>query len=98
MPSEWDQSTVVPIFKGKGDIRNCSCNRAVKLHAHGMKEMERVVEKRLKRIVTVDETQFGFMPERGTIDDVFILRKLQEENHAKGKKLDMCFVDQENAF
>ena len=32
-----------------------------------------VVEERFCRIVTVDETQLGFMPERGTIDAVFIL-------------------------
>ena len=41
---------------------------------------------------------FGFMPERGTIDAVFILRRLQEEYHDKGKKLCMCFVDLEKAF
>ena len=49
---------------GKGDVRNCSCNRAVKLLEHGMKVVERVLEKRLSRIVSVDEIQFGFMPER----------------------------------
>ena len=38
------------------------------------------------------------MPERGTIDAVFILRRLQEEYHAKGKKLYMCFVDLEKVF
>ena len=38
-------------------------------------------------IVFVDEMQFGFMPERGTIDAVFILRRMPEECHAKGKKL-----------
>ena len=38
-------------------------------------------------IVNVDEMQFGFMSERGTIDAVFILRRLQEEYYAKGKKL-----------
>ena len=32
--------------------------------------MERVFGKRLNRIVTVDEMQFGFMPERGTINAV----------------------------
>ena len=55
---------VVPIFKGKGDIHNCSYNRAVKLHEHGMKVVEMVLEKRLCRMVTVDEMQFGFIPER----------------------------------
>ena len=36
--------------------------------------------------------QFGFIPERETIDAVYILRRMQE-HHAKGKKLSMCFVD-----
>ena len=31
--------------------------------------------------MSVDEMQFGFMPERGTIDAVFILRWMQEEYH-----------------
>ena len=42
--------------------------------------------------------QFGFMPERGTIDAVFILRRMQEEYHTKGKKLYVCFVGLEKAF
>ena len=48
--------------------------------------------------MTVDEMQFGFMPERGTIDAVFILRRMQEEYHAKGKKLYVCFENLEKAF
>ena len=98
MPAEWALSIMVTIFKGKGDIRNCSCYRAVKLFECGMKVVERVLEKRLCGIMPVDEMQFGFMPERGTIDAVFILRRLQEEYHAKGKKLYMCFVYLEKAF
>ena len=42
--------------------------------------------------------QFGFMPERGTIDAVFILRRMQEEYHAKGKTLYMCIVDLEKGL
>ena len=38
---------VVPIFKGKGDIRNNSCYRAVRLLEHGMKLMKRMLEERL---------------------------------------------------
>ena len=46
----WFQSS-----KGKGGIRNCRWYRAVKLLGHGVKVVERVLEKRLSRIVTVDE-------------------------------------------
>ena len=49
-------------------------------------------------MVTVDEMHFSFLHDRGTIDVVFILRRMQEECHAKGKKLYMCFVDLEKAF
>ena len=38
------------------------------------------------------------MPEIETIDAVFILRILQEENHAREKRLYMCFVDPGKAF
>ena len=42
--------------------------------------------------------QFGFMPERGTSDTVFILRRMQDEYNSKGKKLYMCLVDLKKAF
>ena len=38
------------------------------------------------------------MPDKDAIDAVFILRKLQKELCAKGKKLFMCFVDLEKVF
>ena len=44
------------------------------------------------------EIQFGFITERGTIDAVYILRRMQEVYYAKGKKLHMCFVDLEKAL
>ena len=42
--------------------------------------------------------QFDFMPESGTIDAVFIFRRMQEEYHVKEKKLCMCFLDLKKAF
>ena len=46
---------MVPIIKVKGDKRNCCCYGAVKLLERGMKVVERVLEKRLNIIVSVDE-------------------------------------------
>ena len=77
---------VVPIFKGKGGIMNCSFYRAMKLFE--------VVEvcKRFDEIMTVSEIQFGFLLVETTIDAVLILRRLQEAYHVKGKNC-ICFVD-----
>ena len=47
----------------------------------------------MRLMVKVDEMQFGFMPGKGTIDAVFILKGLQEKYLDKEKKLYMCFVD-----
>ena len=38
------------------------------------------------------------MPERGTTGALFILRRLQEEYHAKAKKFYMCSVYLEKTF
>ena len=43
--------------------------------------------------MTVDEIQFGLMPERRTTDSVFIMIRMQEEYRTKRKKLSMYFVD-----
>ena len=77
---------------------NCIAYRGVKLPEHAMKIVQKVLERRLQRMVKVDEIQFGFMPGKGTIDAVFILRRLQEEYLDKEKKLYVCFVDLEKAF
>ena len=42
--------------------------------------------------------QFGFMPVRGTTDELFVVRRMQEEDRDKKKKLYMCFVAIEKAL
>ena len=51
-------------LQGKGNIRNCCCYGAVKLLEHGMKVVERLLEKRPHRIMSADEMQFVFISER----------------------------------
>ena len=97
MPDEWKTSVIVPIFKGKGDVMSCGSYRGVKLLEHAMKIVERVLERRIQTLVNLNEMQFGFMPGNGTVDAIFIVRRMQEEYQKKGKKLYMCFVDMEKA-
>ena len=78
---------MVQIFKGKGNAMSCAAERGVKLLEHAMKIVEKVLERRLRHMVKVDEMQFGFIPGKGTIDAVFILRRLQQEYLDKEKKL-----------
>ena len=62
MPEEWKTSVVVPICKEKGDVIDCGAYRGVKLLEHAMRIVERVLEKRIRELVKVDDMQFGFIP------------------------------------
>ena len=77
---------------------NSGMHRGVKLVEHAMKIIEKVLEKRLRKVVKIDDMQFGFIPGKGTINTVFILRRIQEEYLAEQKKLYVCPVDLKKAF
>ena len=79
MPEEWRKSELVPLYKGKGNTKECGNYRGIKLMSHTMKLWERVIEARLRKVVQIAEQQFGFMPGRSTIDAIFSLRMLLEK-------------------
>ena len=52
----------------------------------------------IRQVVSTDDSQFGFVPGRGTTDAIFVIRQLQEKYLAANKRLYMAFVDLEKAF
>ena len=44
-----------------------------------MKIIERVLQKRIKKLANIESMQFAFMPGRGTTDVLFIVQRMQEE-------------------
>lgn len=98
MPSDWEESEIVPIFKQKGDPLACGNFRGIKLLEHPMKIFERILDQKLRKIVTINDMQFGFRQGRGTIDAVFIVTQLQEKYMEKKKDLYFTFVDLEKAY
>jgi len=86
---------MVNVYKGKGDALECGSYRGIKLLDHVMKVFERVIERRVRNRVKIDDMQFGFRPGRGTTDAIFVVRQIQEKFLAKKKELWMAFVDLE---
>ena len=98
IPSDWEESFIINIYKGKGDALVRENYKGLKLLDHVMKGTERVVEVLIHERVAIADMQFSFMPGLGTTDAIFILRQMQEKHHAKNKKLYFAFVDLEKAF
>ena len=48
----------------------CGSYRGIRLLEHKLKIFERVVETRVRRIVKIDDLQFGFMAGRGISDGI----------------------------
>ena len=98
MPSEWNDSIIISLYKGKGEALDRGNYWGLKLTEHILKVMEHIIEDFIWNIVNIDDIQFGFMPEHGTTDTIFIVRQIQEAYIRKNRNLFFAFVDLEKAF
>jgi len=80
IPNEWRDSVIIPIYKEKGNIQDCSNHRGIKLMSHTMKIWERINESRIRKETVIGDEQLGFMPGKGTTDAVFARRQLMERH------------------
>ena len=55
MPDEWRRRVLVPLYKGKGDIKKCGNYWGIKLMSHIMKLWERIIEARIRKKATIAE-------------------------------------------
>src|SRR5664279_6497592 len=98
IPSDWRKRWMVKVYKGKGDALECSSYRGIKLLDHVMKIIERVIEKRVRSKVFINDMQFGFRPGKGTTDAIFIVKQIQERFLERKMDLWMAFVNLEKSF
>ena len=76
VPSDWEQSFIVCLYKGKGDALERGNYCGLKLTEQVMKILERIVSL-IRQLVSIDDSHFGFVPGRGTTDAIFVVRQLQ---------------------
>ena len=99
VPSEWSKMMVTPIYK-KGDTSNPENYRPISLLSIPGKVFNRILlEKIRERTETfTSNTQFGFRPNKGTIDTIFIVRQITEKAKERGVNLHFNFIDFKSAF
>ncbi|KAJ3644059.1 hypothetical protein Zmor_026733 [Zophobas morio] len=81
MPEQWSEAVFCPIFK-KGDITKCENYREIALIDVTYKHMEK----------RVGEYQAGFRKNRSTVDQIFILKQLEEVHYEQGINLYLLFI------
>ncbi|KAK6763360.1 hypothetical protein RB195_023894 [Necator americanus] len=97
-PDVWQTSVTVPVWKGKGDIADCTSYRPIRLLCHTIKVFERVLEARLRKIVSVSLNQCDFVKDCSTIDAIHAVRILLEKHREKNRSVHLAFLDLEKAF
>lgn len=65
-------SSLVPIFKRKGDSLSSNSYRGIRLLEHAFKVYEKVLYGRLTKLVGIDKMQYRIMLGKGTVDPVLI--------------------------
>ena len=98
IPQVWKTSITVPIWKGKGDVLECSNYRPIRLLCHTMKIFEQIINNRIGHIVTITPNQCGFVRGSSTTDAIHAVRLLVERHREKNKSIHVAFLDLEKAF
>ena len=78
LPEDWKAACIVPVYKGKGDRRDCANYRGISILSipgkiYGRVLINRVIESTKEQVA---EEQGGFRSGRGCIDQIFILKRL----------------------
>ena len=100
-PKSWSSSVIVPIFK-KGDNKNPDNYRGISLVSNMAKLFTSILNTRLlewsKSNDIITDAQFGFKPNCGRREAIFVLHSLISNTISKSKRLYCAFIDFKKAF
>ena len=67
-------------------MTECNNYTGIRLLCHDMKLYDRLVEDRLRQVIEISSTQYGFQQGKSTTEPIFALRMMQEK-HLEKKNL-----------
>ena len=99
VPQDWKESLIVKIPK-KGDLSKCGNWRGISLLSVPSKILGRIIIDRIRDGVDnpLRKEQAGFRKNRGTTEQIFILRNIVEQSIEWNASLYINFLDFEKAF
>ena len=99
-PVEWILAMIVSLYKGKGDVYECSNLRGISLLSVVGKVYGRGLINRIRDRTegVISEVQSGFRKGRGCTDQTFAVRQICEKYVRKGRDVYFAFLDLEKAY
>jgi hypothetical protein len=96
---EWTRSTFITTHK-KGKLTECDNYRTISLISHASKILLYVTNERLKTFLQsqISQEQAGFVPGRGTREQILNLRQIIEKGREFNITIYICFIDFRKAF
>ena len=100
IPSDWKRGIIVPLWKGKGDRRDCNAYRGVTLLSVPSKVLAKILLTRIRPHLLKHQRpeQSGFTPKRSTIDRILALRVLSERMREYRNGFFAAYIDLRKAF
>jgi hypothetical protein len=100
VPQDWCSSVIVPLYKGKGCVKECRNYRAISLLSVPGKVYGKILIDKVRNVTTEQmwDVQSGFMSGRGCVDQIFSLRQMVDKKLNVNGKLFCAFVDLEKAY
>ena len=100
-PEIWTKGTIILIFK-KGDPNDVRNYRGITLVSCFSKIVIGIFNNRIKTVIEdhdlLSDAQFGFRPQRSTVDAIFVLHSLVNKMINKKERLNCAFIDLKSAF
>jgi sorting nexin-29 len=99
MPDDWKVGLIVALFK-KGDKMKCENYRGITLLNVTYKILSSIILERLKEYLEeiLGEYQCGFRPQRGTTDQIFVVKQILEKFYAHDIDLHLLFKKKKKSF
>ena len=98
-PEKINISIFITLPKVSGTAK-CEKRLTISLMSHVTHLFLRVLMNRLRvrSLMEISQVQYGFMPDRGTRNAIFVLRRLVKRSIQNQKDVFTCFIDYSNAF
>lgn len=98
-PDDWCSSLYIPLYK-KGNPADCNNYRMIALIPHACKILLQIINNRLRPYLLpqIAEEQTGFMPGKGTREQIGNVRQLIEKAREFNIEMYLCFIDYSKAF